>query len=120
MDSPEEIRGQLRSAHDSGGGLTEKGRGKPSPQMLGLLNGKLQEIFAGDDAQRISLLRWLWGVESSKELTHGQVKVMLDWLIDPDIPWAQNEAYVLSPTAKSTCHAIIAAYCEERGQMRLL
>lgn len=129
MDDPWEIRRQLHLAHDNGGGLTEKGQGSPTPAMLGLLNGKLQEIFAGDDNKRISLLRWLWGIEqSSKELTFGQVKATLDWLIDQEASYkavrvrdgAFVDIYVVSAQAWSACHAIITTYCEERGQMPLL
>jgi len=92
--------------------------------MLGLLNGKLEEVFSGDDHKRISLLRWLWEIEeSSKELTFGQAKTMLDWLIDPELSqrsFQEGGGYMVSAEAKSACHAIIATYCEERGQMRLL
>lgn len=91
--------------------------------MLGLLNGKLNEIFEGDDGQRISLLRWLWGVkDSSKELTFAQVQTTLDWLIDAEATrWSRKESggYIISAEAENTCHAIIDVYCEEKGQMRL-
>jgi len=92
--------------------------------MLGLLNGKLQEVFQGDHHKRISLLRWLWGIEeSSKELTFGQVKATLDWLIDHEASRREireGGTYVVSAKAESACHGIIATYCEEKGQMRLL
>lgn len=123
IDDPWQIRRQLHLAHDNGGGLTARGKGPPSLQMLGLLNGKLQEVFGGDDAKRISLLRWLWDVESSKALTFGQVKATLDWLIDHEASRREireGGTYVVSAEADSACHAIIAAYCQERGQMRLL
>lgn len=128
MTEPAELRRQLHLAHENGGGLTPMGQRRPSPRMLGLLNGKLQEVFQGDDGQRISLLRWLWGIEeSSKELTHGQVKVTLDWLIDQEATrrsfqayFPEGTRYVVSAEAESACHAIIAMYCEEKGQMRLL
>jgi len=114
------LRYQLHLNNRNGGGLTKKGLGPPTPAMLGLLNGKLQEIFAGDDDKRISLLHWLWRIEkSSKELTFGQVKATLDWLIDQDIPWARHETYVTSEEAEKACHAIIALYCREKGQMKL-
>lgn len=123
MRSPRDVRFQLRLAHDNGGGLTARGKAPPTPQMLGLLNGKLQEIFEGDAGQRISLLRWLWGIEgSSKELTFGQVKVTLDWLIDKEASQREMSyggTYVVSERASKECHAIIAHYCEEKGQMRL-
>lgn len=127
MTEPGEIRRQLHLDHDNGGGLTARGLGRPSPQMLGLLNGKLQEVFGGDDGQRISLLRWLWGIEeSSKELTFGQVKTTLDWLIDQEATqrslqpyFPEGTRYVVSAEAEKACHAIIATYCEEKGQMRL-
>lgn len=129
MEDVWETRRQLHLSHDNGGGLTERGQGPPSPQMLGLLNGKLQEIFQKDDHKRISLLRWLWGIkESSKELTFGQVKATLDWLIDQEASYravrvrdgAFVDIYVVSAQAWSACHAIITTYCEERGQMELL
>jgi len=96
--------------------------------MLGLLNGKLEEVFQGDHNKRISLLRWLWDIEeSSKELTHGQVKATLDWLIDQEATrrsfqayFPEGSRYVVSAEAEKACHAIIAMYCEEKGQMRLL
>lgn len=123
MDDPEEIRRELRLCHDNGGGLTAKGQGPPTPAMLGLLNGKLQEVFHGDEHKRISLLRWLWGIElSSKELTHGQVKATLDWLIDQEASrrsLQEGGSYVTSEEAEKACHAIISTYCLERGQMRL-
>lgn len=123
-ESPEQMRYQLRLSHDNGGGLTARGLGPPSPAMLGLLNGKLQEVFGGDAHKRISLLRWLWDIEeSSKELTFGQVKATLDWLIDQEASRRSMQdggSYVASEEAEKACHAIIAAYCEERGQMRLL
>lgn len=124
MDDPNEIRRQLRLSHDNGGGLTERGQGPPTPGMLGLLNGKLQEVFQGDNNKRISLLWWLWGIEqSSKELTLGQVKATLDWLIDQETSrrsLQEGGPYVTSEEAEKTCHAIIATYCLERGQIGLL
>jgi len=128
METPSEIRRQLHLTHDNSGGQTAMGQGRPSPQMLGLLNGKLEEVFQGDHNKRISLLRWLWDIEeSSKELTHGQVKATLDWLIDQEATrrsfqayFPEGSRYVVSAEAEKACHAIIAMYCEEKGQMRLL
>lgn len=127
-ESAREIRFQLQAAYKNAGGFTPYGQRPPSSQMLGLMNGKLQEVFEGDDSQRISLLRWIWGIEkSSKELTFVQVKVMLDWLIDKEASYRAERTqggvgvniYVVSAEAWTACHAIIAAYCEEKGQIRL-
>lgn len=127
--SAKEARFRLRAELKNEGGLAPHGRRPPSLQMLGLLNGKLQEVFGGDHGKRISLLRWVWGIEqSSKELTFSQVKVMLDWLIDKEASYRAERVldgagvniYVVRAAAWTACHAIIAAYCEERGQMRLL
>jgi len=128
MTEPGEVRRQLHLDHDNGGGLTARGLGPPSRQMLGLLNGKLEEVFQGDHNKRISLLRWFWDIEeSSKELTFGQVKATLDWLIDQEATrrsfqahFPEGTRYVVRAEAESACHAIITTYCEEKGQMRLL
>ncbi len=122
------VRFQLQAALKNAGGFTAHGRRPPSEKMLGLMNGKLQEIFDGDTAKRISLLRWLWGIEdSSKEMNFTQVKAMLDWLIDEDATYAashtdnrEKTVYVVKASTWTACHEIIALYCEERGQQRLL
>ncbi len=127
-ESAREARFRLQAELKNEGGFTPHGRRPPTSQMLGLLNGKLQEVFEGDDSKRISLLCWVWGIEeSSKELTFSQVKVMLDWLIDKEASYRAERTqdgagvniYVVSAKAWKECHAIIAAYCEEKGQIRL-
>jgi len=123
-----EVRFQLQVDYQNGGGFTSYGQRQPSAQMLGLMNGKLQEVFDGDSAKRISLLRWLWDIEdSSKELDYTQVRVMLDWLIDEDASYRASHAdgreknvYVVKKSTWGACYEIIAIYCEERGQGRLL
>lgn len=54
----------------------------PSDAQLGLLNGKIGEALQdNDDKPRHLVLDWLWGRESSKQLTYGEVDAMLSWLI---------------------------------------
>ncbi len=75
--SPEALRAYIAE-------LSAKHEGKTVNQkQRGLLAGKLNEIFApADDAEskRKALTRYLFGVESSKELTPSQVIAALDWL----------------------------------------
>ncbi len=48
----------------------------------GLLVGKLSEALLNkDDKLRHLILKYLWGVESSKALSYGQVGAMLKWLV---------------------------------------
>lgn len=53
--------------------------GPPTIKQLGLLNGLLNDILGGDK-ERHTWLKWTFNVESSKELTGGQVVFMLDKL----------------------------------------
>jgi len=52
--------------------------------QIGLVASKLEECFAPDDdasGKRLTVLHWLWEVESSQELTKAQAKATLDWLL---------------------------------------
>jgi hypothetical protein len=58
-------------------------RGEVNSKQRGLFVGKLAEVFAPDpeaDAKRRAVVHWLFGVESSKDLTAPQVLAGLEWL----------------------------------------
>ena len=56
-----------------------------SPQQVGLLAGKLDEVWAGDKGatdNRHEFTGYIFGKRSAKELTKGEASVLLDWLLD--------------------------------------
>lgn len=60
-----------------------KPNGKPTDAQRGLLCGKIAEALQDtDDKLRHLVLKYLWGKESSKELSYGEVGAMLKWLIE--------------------------------------
>lgn len=77
---PEELRRVI--LHN----VTGKGWDEPaSPQQVGLLAGKLDEVWAGDKgatANRHEFTGYIFGKRSAKELTKGEASVILDWLLD--------------------------------------
>lgn len=95
--------------------------GKPATKaQQGLVAGKLEECFAPDkDAKgkRLTVLHFLWGIESAKELTFKQAKVTLDWLLSGEADsGGDHRLHPAAPTeAKQVYHEALKA----AGQMEM-
>jgi len=84
--------------------VSEKGWDEPaSEKQVGLFAGRMDEVWAGDNGatdNRHEFVGYIFGKRSAKELTKGEVSVLLDWLLDkadstgdrPFKPHAVNEA----------------------------
>jgi hypothetical protein len=90
---------------------------KPSNEkQFGLAMGCLGLCFAGDkqsDGKRRSVLAFLFGVDSGKELSSPQVLALLDWL-EPTKD--TGDAYAPSAFAEMEAKKIVAARVKELGQ----
>jgi len=89
-------------------------------KMIGLMNGKLAEVWAGDkgaDTHRVTFLRFIWDVESSKELTDTQLAVMLDWLVDDKDETTGD--YPLKQYAAMEAQATLRQYLADAGQQAM-
>ena len=77
--------------------------------------GKIAEILQDNgDKPRHLILGWLWGKESSKDLSYGEVGAMLDWLVlnkDED-----TGEYVLSPVGAQELLAVFKEAQINAGQ----
>ena len=93
--------------------------GPISANQLSLLAGKLNEVWAGDaeaDNNRRSVLKYLFAVDSAKELTRAQATVVLDWLIEgPD----ETGDYPLKPMAEREAKLVVRQYVEDAGQLTM-
>ena len=90
-----------------------------TPGQKGLVAGKLAECFApADDAdqKRHSVLLWLWGSDSTKDLTTAAAGATLDWLLDKD---ADEGTYDLHPAAPQEAQAVLKVALKEAGQQEL-
>lgn len=81
--------------------------GPPTIKQLGLLNGLLNDILGGDK-ERHTWLKWTFNVESSKELTGGQVVFMLDKLVVTKSATTGN----YEPTSEKFVQAIKAMFTQ--------
>lgn len=88
--------------------------------QIGLLASKLEEVFAGqgDEAnKRRSVLKYLWGVDSAKELKFGQAKIALDWLIaEKD---EETGDYILNSDAVKEAKLVVRSFLVDAGQTEL-
>ena len=95
--------------------------GKPAtkPQQ-GLVASKLEECFAPDkDAKgkRLTVLHFLWGIESAKDLTFKQAKVTLDWLLSGEADSGGD--YRLHPAAPTEAKQVYHEAMKAAGQMEM-
>jgi len=93
--------------------------GPISANQLALVAGKLNEVWAGDaeaDNNRRSVLKYLFAVDSAKDLTRAQAAVVLDWLIE-----GQDETgdYPLKAMAEQEARLIVRQYVEDAGQLTM-
>lgn len=85
--------------------------------QIGLVSDKLEECFAPDkDAKvkRLTILHFLWNVESAKELTFKQAKVTLDWLLADDGKGSDGD-YPLHPAAPEEAKRVYAEAMKAAG-----
>ncbi|NOZ27985.1 MAG: hypothetical protein GXP39_08035 [Chloroflexi bacterium] len=94
------------------------GKQQPATQaQIGLVAGKLAEATEWKDEGRHTFLRVVFGKASTKELTWGEARAVLDWLIagkDPD-----TNDYVIRPEAADQMAELIRAEQERMGQQEL-
>lgn len=84
----------------------KKQASKPTKAQLGLVNGLLGRI-CGDD--RLQFLGFMFGKNSSKELTKGQASALIDWAKGDDTKEPHEVAYV-------EYQMVMAAHAKEQGQ----
>lgn len=93
--------------------------GPISAPQLSLLVSKLNEVWAADpeaDNYRRSVLKYVFGVDSAKDLTKAQAAVVLDWLVEePD----DTGDYPLQPMAEREARLIIRQFVQAAGQMQM-
>ena len=94
------------------------GRQEPATQaQIGLVAGKLAEATEWKDEGRHTFLRIVFGKNSAKDLTWGEARAVLDWLIayrDED-----TGDYVIRPEAAQQMAELIQAEQERMGQQEL-
>ena len=93
--------------------------GPISANQLALVAGKLNEVWAGDaeaDNNRRSVLKYLFAVDSAKDLTRAQAAVVLDWLIEGK---DETGDYPLKPMAEKEAKLIVRQYVEDAGQLTM-
>lgn len=97
---------------------THKGK-RSTDKQFGLAMGCLNLCFAGDDqsdAKRHSVLFYLFGVESGKDLKGPQILSLLDWL---EPVKDSGDAFAPSANAEKEAKSIVAARIKELGQEAL-
>lgn len=94
------------------------GKYAASPEQIGLMVGMMEEAFAVDGADKIrhSCLYYLWGMDSSKNLSGAQVKATLDWLKPAR---DTTGGYKADPMAIRELHNVWEAAQIEAGQLTL-
>ncbi len=93
-----------------------KGR-KANAHQKGLAAGMLEACFMDDpERKRRSVLEYLFGVDSMKQVKDEQVCALLDWLAPEKI----DGQWLPAEKAVKEANAILSAFLEERGQERLL
>ncbi len=79
-----------------------------NPKQRGLFVGQLSECFAPDpdhEDKRHAAIRWLFGVESSKDMSGAQVIAALEWLKPSK---DSGGAYLPDPVAAQEARAVLA------------
>jgi hypothetical protein len=93
---------------------------KANEKQTSLATGMLETCFAGNeksDDLRHSVLAYLFGITSSKELWPSQVLALLDWL-KPEKD--SGGAYKPDPMAANEAQAVVGARMKELGQEEVL
>ncbi len=88
--------------------------------QIGLVSSKLEECFAPDkDAKlkRLTVLRYLWNVESAKDLTFSQAKSTLDWLLSGETDSSGD--HPLHPAAPEEAKRVYAEAMKAAGHAEL-
>jgi hypothetical protein len=107
--SAERVREAIRA---SGGAVP----GKPNDQYLAGTMASLAGLVNGNDANRHAILKYLFGVDSGKQLTSSQCRALRGW-----IGAERNDADEWIPNAFSVEEAklMLRAFAIERGQREL-
>jgi len=84
----------------------------------------LNSLFDGDDQttadqKRHTLTKHLWGIESSKDLTAGMCRALLDWSRLTEDGTDGQRYYTVTEHAPAEAAAIVAAALEQAGQQKL-
>lgn len=100
---------------------TQDDDGKKATQaQVGLVASKLEEAFAPDKeakGKRLTVLHYLWNVESAKELTFKQAKVTLDWLLSGESDSGGDHR--LHPAAPEEAKRVYTEAMKAAGQLEL-
>jgi hypothetical protein len=114
----ETISAALRQA------AAKRGSGPASAAQVGLVASSLEALFPNDDAstrtlKRRSVLAYLWGIESAKQLSTGQASALIDWATLQEDDGAGNAYRVPSEHGPSEAAAMVAAHDVAQGQQAL-
>lgn len=102
---------EQRTKNDDGTPITEA--------QIGLVAGKLEECFAGHQhaqLKRYSVMSWLVGKESTKDLTKAEASAILNWIL---VSSSADDGgyYPLHVAAPAEAAAIVKASLLEAGQL---
>jgi len=96
-----------------------KATGPITANQLALVAGKLNEVWPGDpeaNNNRRSVLKYLFDVDSAKDLACAQAAVILDWLIEEK---DETNDYPLKPMAEREAKLIVRQFMEDARQLVL-
>lgn len=94
------------------------GRGvSVSDKQRNLMRFLLDRVFEGDTDRRHTATFYIFGQESTKDLSPGQVLALLDWLKPQRTP---EGGYEPDPMAIREAQALVLAAYKSEGQMSLL
>jgi hypothetical protein len=85
--------------------------GKPSEKQADYAFTSLNSLADKDDAKRHTITLYLFGKESSKDLTGGECSFLIDW-----IGAKADNGYTLDENAVKEAAGIIAEYQRQAGQ----
>lgn len=88
--------------------------------QIGLVSSKLEECFAPDKGaknKRLTVLHFLWNVESAKDLTFKQAKATLDWLLLGETDSSGD--HPLHPAAPEEVRRVYTEAMKATGQTEL-
>jgi hypothetical protein len=91
MTNAERIRDRLRKSGGAGDGPSASQN--QFDYVASLLNDCFEGQFAPDNSRR-SVIRYLFGVGSAKQLTKRQASAIIEWQKSPDVD-GENEAHIL-------------------------
>lgn len=116
---PDVLKDKMLSAAEAKA-MTDRYGGDPSQDQIGLLAGKLEEIWAGDKGakqNRYELLGWITGRRSTKELGLPWVATLLKWLLQDKDPVTGD--YLFTEFAPQEARLVYKRAMLDQGQQEM-